>query len=103
MTESKLQLNTNAADVSENDLRERYPEILKVLLRDHTTGKNIFWATRLIYCWLMAPEWRNTARYSREQNINTIPMALRKPTLHSKIINQHGADVLKIHNSKDWI
>ena len=45
MTEPKLQLNTNAADVSENDLRERYPEVLEVLLRDHTTGKNIFWAT----------------------------------------------------------
>ena len=45
MTEPKLQLNTNAADVSENDLRERYPEVLEVLLCDHTTGKNIFWAT----------------------------------------------------------
>ena len=45
MTESKLKLNTNAADISENDLRERYSKILDVLLRDHTTGKNIFWAT----------------------------------------------------------
>ncbi|MBR2356912.1 MAG: hypothetical protein IKA65_02645 [Lentisphaeria bacterium] len=45
MTEQKLQLNTNSADVSEIDLRERYPEVLEVLLRDHTTGKNIFWAT----------------------------------------------------------
>lgn len=45
MTEQKLQLNTNSADVSENDLRERYPEVLEVLLRDHITGKNIFWAT----------------------------------------------------------
>ena len=45
MAESKLQLNTNAADVSENDLREKYSDALDVLLRDHTTGKNIFWAT----------------------------------------------------------
>ena len=39
------QLNTSVADVSENDLRERYPEVLEVLLRDHTTRRNIFWAT----------------------------------------------------------
>ena len=45
MTDPEKQLNINAADVSENDLRERYPEVLEVLLRDHTTGKNIFWAT----------------------------------------------------------
>ena len=45
MIDSEKQLNTNVADVSENDLRERYPEVLEVLLRDHTTGKNIFWAT----------------------------------------------------------
>lgn len=40
MTKQQVQLNTNAADVSENDLRERYPEALEVLLRDHTTGKD---------------------------------------------------------------
>ena len=34
MTKQQVQLNTNAADVSENDLRERYPEALEVLLRD---------------------------------------------------------------------
>ena len=45
MIDSEKQLNTNVADVSENALRERYPEVLEVLLRDHTTGKNIFWAT----------------------------------------------------------
>ena len=45
MTKQQAQLNTNAADVSETDLRERYPEALEVLLRDHTTSKNIFWAT----------------------------------------------------------
>ena len=45
MTKPDSQLNTNAADVSESDLRERYPEILEILLRDRTTGRNIFWAT----------------------------------------------------------
>lgn len=38
-------LNTNMADISETNLRETYPEALDVLLRDHTTGENIFWAT----------------------------------------------------------
>jgi len=32
-------------DILENDIREQYPEVLETLLRDHTTQKNIFWAT----------------------------------------------------------
>lgn len=32
-------------DILENDLLEKYPEVLEILLRDHTTQKNIFWAT----------------------------------------------------------
>lgn len=32
-------------DILENDILERYPEVLEILLRDHTTQKNIFWAT----------------------------------------------------------
>ena len=32
-------------DISENDLRQQFPEALEILLRDHTTQKNIFWAT----------------------------------------------------------
>lgn len=32
-------------DVSENDLLRRSEELLAELLRDHTTGENIFWAT----------------------------------------------------------
>ena len=31
--------------IKENDIRERYPEVLEILLRDHTTQQNIFWAT----------------------------------------------------------
>ena len=30
------------------DIKEifnRYPDILNILLKDHTTGRNIFWAT----------------------------------------------------------
>ena len=33
------------ADISENDILTHYPEALEQLLRDHTCGKNIFWAT----------------------------------------------------------
>ena len=45
MVEENSQLNTNVADISESNLRECYPEALEALLRDHTTGENIFWAT----------------------------------------------------------
>lgn len=36
---------SNEIDILENDLRVQYPEVLEILLRDHTTQKNIFWAT----------------------------------------------------------
>ena len=32
-------------DILENDLIEKYPDVLGILLRDQTTQKNIFWAT----------------------------------------------------------
>ena len=32
-------------DILENDIREQYPEVLDILLRDHTSQSNIFWAT----------------------------------------------------------
>ena len=36
---------TYNADTSENEIFQRYPEALEKLLEDHTTHKNIFWAT----------------------------------------------------------
>ena len=35
----------NNVDVLENDILQMYPDVLPELLRDHTTGRNIFWAT----------------------------------------------------------
>jgi hypothetical protein len=32
-------------DILENDILLQYPDVLEILLRDHTTQKNIFWAT----------------------------------------------------------
>jgi len=32
-------------DTLENEIVEQYPDVLEILLRDHTTRKNIFWAT----------------------------------------------------------
>ena len=32
-------------DILENEIREQYPGVLEMLLRNHTTQKNIFWAT----------------------------------------------------------
>jgi len=40
-----FRINNNEVDIKENDIREQYPEVLETLLRDHTTRKNIFWAT----------------------------------------------------------
>lgn len=36
---------SNEVDILENDIRDQYPEVLEILLHDHTTQKNIFWAT----------------------------------------------------------
>lgn len=35
----------NNVDINETEIFERYPEVLITLLKDHTTGRNIFWAT----------------------------------------------------------
>jgi len=35
----------NGIDILENELIEQYPAVLDTLLRDHTTQKNVFWAT----------------------------------------------------------
>lgn len=32
-------------DILENELVQQYPDVLDILIRDHTTQKNIFWAT----------------------------------------------------------
>ena len=32
-------------DILENEIVQQYPEVLDILLRDHSTRKNIFWAT----------------------------------------------------------
>jgi len=32
-------------DILENEIVEQYPDVLEILLRDHTTQRNIFWAT----------------------------------------------------------
>lgn len=38
----QVQLNI---DILENEIIEKYPEVLEILLCDHSTKKNIFWAT----------------------------------------------------------
>lgn len=36
---------TKDIDILENEILDKYPDVLDILLRDHTTKKNIFWAT----------------------------------------------------------
>ena len=38
-------MNKEIVDIQENEILREYPEVMVQLLRDHTTGKNIFWAT----------------------------------------------------------
>lgn len=38
-------MQSYGTDISETRLWEQYPEVLKTLLLDRTTGRNIFWAT----------------------------------------------------------
>lgn len=39
------EIGSPCVDIREDDLLELSQEVLEALLRDHTTGKNIFWAT----------------------------------------------------------
>ena len=43
-------MNKEIVDIQENEMLKEYPEVLVQLLRDHTTGKNIFWATHDYEC-----------------------------------------------------
>lgn len=38
-------MKVQGIDIKENFLREYYPEIFKILLKDHSSNKNIVWAT----------------------------------------------------------
>ena len=41
----KKESDLPCVDIREDDLSDISPEVLATLLRDHTTGQNIFWAT----------------------------------------------------------
>lgn len=41
----KIESDLPCVDIREDDLSDMSPEVLATLLRDHTTGRNIFWAT----------------------------------------------------------
>ena len=46
MAEGKLvEMPVEGVDILENDIMSLSPELLAALLRDHTTGRKIFWAT----------------------------------------------------------
>ncbi len=38
-------MTENTTDIFENDIIHRWPEVLRALLKDRTTNRNIFWAT----------------------------------------------------------
>jgi hypothetical protein len=43
-TYQRIRLNIQI-DILENEILDKYPDVLDVLLRDHTTQYNILWAT----------------------------------------------------------
>lgn len=43
--QEKYQTMNREPDIKENILLQKYPDAFAMLLRDHTTGKNIYWAT----------------------------------------------------------
>lgn len=45
MADDIVAIKTEGVDILEDDILRASPELLDTLLRDHTTGKNIFWAT----------------------------------------------------------
>lgn len=45
MQEEAIDIRAGEADILEDDILRASPELLDHLLRDHTTGQNIFWAT----------------------------------------------------------
>ena len=42
---TEYNIMSGEVDILENDVREKYPHILEILLLDHSTKKNIIWAT----------------------------------------------------------
>ena len=74
---------SNDIDILENDIREKYPEVLEILLRDHTTQKNIFWATD------------NYQNLGKEYEYNS-------PILHELITGENGNVIMpRVKKDKD--
>ncbi len=45
LNSKEAQTASKIIDILENDILTKYPNLLEILLCDHTTGQNIFWAT----------------------------------------------------------
>ena len=45
LNSKEAQTASKIIDILENDILTKYPDLLEILLLDHTTGQNIFWAT----------------------------------------------------------
>lgn len=69
-------------DILENEIVEQYPDVLDILLRDHTTQNNIFWATN------------NYEQFGKSYNFNV-------PILPELITGENGNIIMpRIHKDK---
>lgn len=74
-------------DILENELVAQYPDVLEILLRDHTTQNNIFWATNN-YEHLGAPY--NSDAYILPELITGENGNIIMPRVHKDKVLQHS-------------
>tara|TARA_R100001039_G_scaffold7584_1_gene3456 strand:+ start:490 stop:1476 length:987 start_codon:yes stop_codon:yes gene_type:complete len=88
-------------DILENEIIARYPDVLEILLRDHTTHKNIFWATNN-YEHLGAPY--NSDSYILPELITGENGNIIMPRVHKdKVLQQYRSKEMAEVFTPSWI
>ena len=78
----KKESSSSCIDIRENDLLDLSAEVLVTLLRDHTTGRNIFWATHDYEA--LGPEYDYHSQILPELITGERGMVIRPRVLKSK-------------------
>ena len=88
-------------DILENEIQKQYPDVLDILLRDHTTRKNILWATNNYDHLGKAYNYRNEiiAKSITGSNGNVIMPRVQK----DKILQQSRARNMAEVFTPSWI
>lgn len=82
-------------DISESSILEKYPGLLEILLTDHSSGKNIIWATK--YYWKHGKGYRESEQIKRElitgRNSLIIKPRIKKSLIDQKRRSKENAEV----------